>query len=275
MHCVIKAWEANERNKNKLWLGRGWQWWTSVFKLVVVRFSFTKSILISVRTGSDDNHNLWKHKYRCSSLHWSDMENRVDWEDDVLYDGKRKQSYQKVLFTNICSFLGKWKYFLRSWTCKGLENKATRYLTPVSCSGFPGSSEGRESAWSAGDPGSILGSGRSPGAGSGNPLKYSCLENSMDRGVWWATVDRVTKSRTRMSDYHHYYFMFRTALGNGARDGKNEGNFWRIWPKCWFACFRSSKGCIEKHSFDLRFRIWSLTHLKSYLDLVCKYRQTL
>ena len=212
----------------------------------------------------NDNHNLRKHKYRCSSLHWSDTENRVDWGDDVLLDGKRKQSYQKVLFTNVLSFLGKWKYFLRSWTCKGLENKASRYLTLVSCSGFPGSSDGRESAWNAGDPGSILGSGRSPGAGNGNPLQYSCLENSMGGGVWWATIHRVTKSRTRLSGCHYYYFMFRTALGNGARDGKNEGNFWRIWLKCWFACFRSSEGCIEKHSFDLRFRIWSLTHLNSW-----------
>ena len=42
----------------------------------------------------------------------------------------------------------------------------------------------------------IPGSGRSPGGGHGNPLHYSCLENSMDRGAWWATVHRATKSRT-------------------------------------------------------------------------------
>ena len=47
-----------------------------------------------------------------------------------------------------------------------------------------------------GDPGSIPGSGRSPGEENGNPLQYSCLENSMDRGVWWATVHRVTKTDT-------------------------------------------------------------------------------
>ena len=52
----------------------------------------------------------------------------------------------------------------------------------------------------AGDLGLIPGSGRSPGGGSGNPLQYSCLENSMDKGAWWATVHGVTKSRTRMSD---------------------------------------------------------------------------
>ena len=53
---------------------------------------------------------------------------------------------------------------------------------------FPGGSDGRDSACNAGDPGLILGWGRSPGGGHGNPLQYSCLENSMDRGVWWATV---------------------------------------------------------------------------------------
>ena len=47
-----------------------------------------------------------------------------------------------------------------------------------------------------GDPGSILGSARSPGEENGNPLQYSGLENSMDRGVWWATVHRVTKTDT-------------------------------------------------------------------------------
>ena len=46
------------------------------------------------------------------------------------------------------------------------------------------------------DSGSIPGLGRSPGGGHGNPLQYSCLENPMDRGAWWATVHRVTKSQT-------------------------------------------------------------------------------
>ena len=45
------------------------------------------------------------------------------------------------------------------------------------------------------DTGSIPGSGRSPGGGNGNPLQYSCLENLMDRGAWWATVQGVAKSR--------------------------------------------------------------------------------
>ena len=48
----------------------------------------------------------------------------------------------------------------------------------------------------AGDLSSIPGSGRSPGEGNGNPLQYSCLDNSVDRGAWWATVHGVTKSQT-------------------------------------------------------------------------------
>ena len=66
--------------------------------------------------------------------------------------------------------------------------------------GFPGGSDGKESACNAGDLGLITGLGRSPGGGHGNPLQYSCLENLMDRGDWWATVHGVTKSRTRLSD---------------------------------------------------------------------------
>ena len=61
---------------------------------------------------------------------------------------------------------------------------------------FPGGSDGKASAYNAGGPGSIPGSGRSPGEGNGNPLQYSGLENSIDRGAWWATVHRVIKSHT-------------------------------------------------------------------------------
>ena len=50
--------------------------------------------------------------------------------------------------------------------------------------GVPGGSDGKESACNAGDPGSILGSGRSPGEGNGNPIQCSCLGNPMDREVW-------------------------------------------------------------------------------------------
>ena len=67
--------------------------------------------------------------------------------------------------------------------------------------GFPGGSNGKESACNAGDLGSIPGLGISPGEGSSNPLQYSCLKNSMGGGAWWATVRGVVKSRTRLSDF--------------------------------------------------------------------------
>ena len=72
--------------------------------------------------------------------------------------------------------------------------------------GFPDSSAGKESACNAGDLGSIPGLGRSPGEGKGYPLQYSGLENSMD-----CIVYRVTKSWTRMSDFHS---SFNTRNGN-------------------------------------------------------------
>ena len=67
------------------------------------------------------------------------------------------------------------------------------YLFPQ---GFPGGAIGKESACQCRrlkEMGSIPGSGRSPGEGHGNSLQYSCLENPMDRGAWWATVHRLTK----------------------------------------------------------------------------------
>ena len=55
-----------------------------------------------------------------------------------------------------------------------------------------------------GDPGSISGLGRAPGGRHVNSLQYSCLENPMDRGAWWAEVHGVTKNQTRLSDQHIY-----------------------------------------------------------------------
>ena len=60
---------------------------------------------------------------------------------------------------------------------------------------------GKESACNAGDQGSVPGSGRSLGEGNGNPLQYSCLENSMDGGAWWATVHGAEKSQARLSNF--------------------------------------------------------------------------
>ena len=66
---------------------------------------------------------------------------------------------------------------------------------------FPGGSDGKVSAYNVGDPGSIPESGRSPGEGNGNPLQYSCLDNSMDGQALWAPVHGVAKSRTQLSNF--------------------------------------------------------------------------
>ena len=65
--------------------------------------------------------------------------------------------------------------------------------------GFPGGSEVKASACNAGDPGSIPELGRSPGEGNGNPLQYSCRENTMEGRAWQTTVHGVAKSRTRLA----------------------------------------------------------------------------
>ena len=76
--------------------------------------------------------------------------------------------------------------------------------------GFPDGTSGKDPPVNAGDirdAGSIPGSGRSLGGGHGNPLQYSCLENPMDSGAWWATVHRVAKSQTqlkRLSTHVHW-----------------------------------------------------------------------
>ena len=68
------------------------------------------------------------------------------------------------------------------------------------CQGFPGGSDGKESACSAGDQDSIPESGISSGEGSGHPQQYSCLENCMDRGAWRAMAHGVAKSQTQLSN---------------------------------------------------------------------------
>ena len=73
-----------------------------------------------------------------------------------------------------------------------------------SCQSFSGGSAVKNPPANTGDTG-IPGSERSPGEGNGNPLQYSCLKNSMDRGVWWVTVQGVTKSQIQLSDFHFIF----------------------------------------------------------------------
>ena len=88
--------------------------------------------------------------------------------------------------------------------------------------GFPGGSVEKNLPATAGDSDSIPGSGKPPAGGNGNPLQYSCLENSMDRGAWWATVHWVAKkSQTRLSVHHTHThthkmnFYTHYSLGHG------------------------------------------------------------
>ena len=93
--------------------------------------------------------------------------------------------------------------------CPGLEPRLPHYKqiayclchqgSPYTREVFPPGSDRKESVCDAGDLGLIPGSGRSSGEGNGNLFQYSFLENSMDREAWWATVHRVTKSRTWLS----------------------------------------------------------------------------
>ena len=85
------------------------------------------------------------------------------------------------------------------------------------------------SAGGARDAGLIPGLGRYSGVGNGNPLQDSCLENSMDRGIWWATVHGVAESQTRLSPHHMASYCSRVGvwkcdiLGEGGGGGGGEG----------------------------------------------------
>ena len=82
-----------------------------------------------------------------------------------------------------------------------LKSRGITLLTEVHMvRSFPGGSDGKKSACNVGDPGSVSGSGRSPGERNGNPLQYACLENPMDSGAWRVTVHGVAKSWTRLSN---------------------------------------------------------------------------
>ena len=81
---------------------------------------------------------------------------------------------------------------------------------------WAGGSEVKASAYNVGDLGLISGLGRSLGEGNGNPLQYSCLENPMDGGAWWATVHRVAKSQTRLSDFTLTFHFLGVGDGQGS-----------------------------------------------------------
>ena len=103
------------------------------------------------------------------------------------------------------------------------------YLTLITIKnpGFPGGSGGKKSACNAGDQGSVPELGRYAGEANGYPLQYSCLENSMDRGAWWAIVDGVAKSQTQVSNYA---FAIKDPISRYNHIGDWDFNIW-IWEE--------------------------------------------
>ena len=141
--------------------------------------------------------------------------------------------------------------------------------------GFPGGSDGKESACHAGDVRLIPGLGRSPGEGNGHPLQYSCLENSIDRGAWWGTVHWVAKSQTGLSTLCTFEEL-GTALGWESSPG----------PKLWWECLQTGPGSlVTSHprpraapsstslgacrSLSSALQLISESHARSVLGLPC------
>ena len=99
------------------------------------------------------------------------------------------------------NFSGRRESQMEAQRCGTKDGGQNKYMGTSKCVlGFPGSSGSAESACNAEDLGSIPGLGRSCGEGNSNPLQYSCMENPMDRGAWWATVHGVEKSQTRLNN---------------------------------------------------------------------------
>ena len=106
--------------------------------------------------------------------------------------------------------------------------------------GIPPGSDGKVSACNTRDPGSIPGSGRSPGEGNGNPLQYSCLENSMDGGAWWATVHGAAESPKWLSDFTFTFCLSIHLL----LDIWVASSFWLVWIMLlWLWMYRYLNSC--------------------------------
>ena len=95
-------------------------------------------------------------------------------------------------------------------------------LSIPGCMGFPGGSNGKESTCNSGDLGSIPGLGRSPGEGHSNSAQYFCLENPMDRGAWWATVQGLQRVGHNWSNLTHTHsYLFNLLLQNEKMEEKH------------------------------------------------------
>ena len=122
-----------------------------------------------------------------------------------------------------------------------------------------GGSEGKASACNMGDQGSIPGLGRSPGEGIDNPLQYSWLENTMDRGAWEATVLGFAKSRTLLSNFTSLHFILITSIWMMSKTILDQ----RANSKLWKHVFRSGhiyfrKWVEEEEESTLIPKVWSV-----------------
>ena len=107
-----------------------------------------------------------------------------------------------LLLLQLISALFQWSPAGMVGRCSGKMDSMTSSMIKSQSLGFPSGADGKESsAFNVGGMDSIPGLGRSPGEVTGYPLQSSCLENSMDRGVWWATVCGVAKSQIRLSNW--------------------------------------------------------------------------
>ena len=121
-------------------------------------------------------------------------------------------------------------HLLLTWTCHHSEIVAycPALTHPTLTTVHPGGSGSKESSCNAGDPGSTPRLGRSPGEGKGNPLQYSRLENSMDRGAWRAMVHGVAKSWTWLSDFSlstHTLFTMISTVTLFSKTAKSSSTF--------------------------------------------------
>ena len=120
--------------------------------------------------------------------------------------------------------------------------------------GFPGDWDGKESAYSVGDPGSITGLVRSPGERHGNPLQYSNLENPMDRGAWLVTIHGAAKSRTQPSHFHFHLHQSSSCLLVAIKVKAV------VFPMVLYGCESWTVKKAEHWKFDA-FELWCLRRL--------------
>ena len=138
-------------------------------------------------------------------------------------------------------------------------------MTYLFARGFPGGVVAKSPPANAGDTGdasSIPGSGRSPGVGNDNPLQYSCLENSMDRGASWATVHQVAKSR--LSTHRHKFAAFFCFCFSFSVCAKSDNLFF-LWHNIINVFFHFYLQCIRNCARPYRCLRWA-SNTKGYFQ---------